>query len=155
MSLFNATTSLIFSITNLGLQSSAVRDIAKEKGAKNYIGVSQIIKAINRWLLATGLCGAIIMIVLSPWLSQWLFESNQYVSAFILLSSVVFLTGIYNGNYAILQGMRKLSLMAKANVVGSISGFICSVPLLFLSRKWDCMGNDFDSIIHNNYKFLL
>lgn len=135
MSLFNATTSLIFSITNLGLQSSAVRDIAKEKGAKNYIGVSQIIKAINRWLLATGLCGAIIMIVLSPWLSQWLFDSNQYISAFILLSCVVFLTGIYNGNYAVLQGMRKLSLMAKANVVGSISGFICSAPLYYFFRE--------------------
>ena len=35
MSLFNSATSLIYSITNLGLQDSAVRDIAYAKGQNN------------------------------------------------------------------------------------------------------------------------
>ena len=86
MSLFNSATSLIYSITNLGLQDSAVRDIAYAKGQNNLSSVARTVKAINRWIWATGLFGALVTIVLAPWLSQWLFESNKYVLSFVLLS---------------------------------------------------------------------
>ena len=86
MSLFNSTTTLISSITNLGLQSSAVRDIAIAHGTNDTYKVSQIVKAINRWVWATGLVGAFLTIALSPWLSQWVFENDSYTISFILLS---------------------------------------------------------------------
>jgi O-antigen/teichoic acid export membrane protein len=106
MSLFNAAISLISSISNLGLQNSAVRDIASAQGQNNPTLVSKIIKSINQWVWATGLFGAIITIILSPWLSKLLFESDKYTISFILLSSVVLLTAIFNGHYAVLQGTR-------------------------------------------------
>lgn len=135
MSLFNAAISLIYSISNLGLQNSAVRDIASAQGQNNITLVSKIIKSINRWVWTTGLFGAIITIVLSPWLSKLLFESNKYTISFILLSSVVLLTAIFNANYAILQGTRQLRLMAKANIFGALAGFICSVPMFYFFRE--------------------
>lgn len=135
MSLFGAVTGLIFSITNLGLQSSAVRDIAQAQAKNNITLVSNIVKAINRWVFSTGLAGALITIVLSPLLSQWLFDSNKYIVSFIMLSSVVFLSSIYNGHYAILQGTRQLKLMAKANVFGALAGFVFSVPIFYFWGK--------------------
>ncbi len=135
MSLFNATTNLIASITNLGLQSSAVRDIASAHGNKDINLVSKIVKAINRWVIGTGLLGALIMIILSPWLSEWVFKCNQYTLSFIFLSSVVLLTGIYNEYYAILQGTRHLKLLAKANIFSAIAGFSCSVPMYYFFRE--------------------
>ena len=140
LSLFSTSTNLIFSISNLGLQSSAVRDIAEAQGQNDRTIVSKIIKAINRWVYATGLVGAIITISLSPWLSQWLFESNKYTISFILLSSVVFLSSIYNGNYATLQGTRNLKLMAQANIFGAIAGFVCSVPMFYFFGKDGILG---------------
>lgn len=134
MSLFNAVTNLVFSISNLGLQESAVRDIAHAKGSGDENKAAATIKAINRWVIATGFLGALITIALSPWLSEWLFESDGYVVAFILLSCVVFLTGIYSANYATLQGTRNLKLMAKANVFGAIAGFLCSLPMFYFFR---------------------
>ena len=134
MSLFNAATSLIFSISNLGLQESAVRDIAYAKGSGDENRVAGTIKAINRWVIATGFLGAVVTIALSPWLSEWIFESDAYVTAFILLSCVVFLMGIYSANYATLQGTRNLKLMAQANVFGAISGFLCSLPMFYFFR---------------------
>ena len=134
MSLFNSATSLIYSITNLGLQDSAVRDIAYAKGQNNLSSVARTVKAINRWIWATGLFGALVTIVLAPWLSQWLFESNKYVLSFVLLSCVVLLSGIYNGNYATLQGTRNLRLMAKANIFGAVTGFLCSLPMFYFFR---------------------
>ena len=135
MSLFGAAINLISSVTNLGLQSSAVRDIAnaKVKNDTNYL--SRIIKAIYRWVIATGLVGAILTVFLSYWLSLWLFESDKYMVSFILLSLVVFLTGIYNAHYAVLQGMRELQLMAKANVYGSIWGFVLSLPMFYFFKE--------------------
>jgi len=135
LSLFGAATNLIFSISNLGIQSSAVRDIANAQSANDDLLVSKIVKAVNRWVLATGLGGAIITIAISPWLSEWLFKSNKYLLSFIFLSSFILLTGIYNGHYAILQGIRKLKFMAKANVFGAIAGFVCSVPMFYFFRE--------------------
>lgn len=135
MSLFGAATGLIFAITNLGLQSSAVRDIADAQGKNDTTLVSKIVKAIYRWVYATGFAGALITIILSPWLSKWLFKSSEYTVSFIFLSGVVLLTGIYNGHYATLQGTRQLKLLAKANVFGAIAGFVCSVPLFYFFGK--------------------
>lgn len=135
LSLFNSTTSLISYITNLGLQSSAVRDIANADGKNNIELVSAIVKAINRIVLYTGLVGAFITLALSPLLSKWLFESNKYTISFVLLSSVVFLTGITSGNYAILQGTRKLKLLAIANIYGAVAGFLCSLPMFYFFRE--------------------
>tara|TARA_B110001469_G_scaffold127101_1_gene146702 strand:- start:13645 stop:15117 length:1473 start_codon:yes stop_codon:yes gene_type:complete len=135
MSLFNAVISLISSISNLGLQNSAVRDIASAQGQNDTTLVSKIIKSINRWVWATGLFGAIITIILSPWLSKLLFESDKYTISFILLSSVVLLTAIFNGHYAVLQGTRQLRLMAKANIFGALAGFISSVPMFYFFRE--------------------
>jgi O-antigen/teichoic acid export membrane protein len=135
MSLFAAATNLIFSVSNLGLQSSAVRDIANVAGDKDQSLISKIVKAINRWVFVTGFLGALITVVLSPWLSQWLFKSDKYTVSFILLSSFVLLTGMYNGHYAILQGTRRLKLMAQANIFGAVAGFLCSVPMFYFFRN--------------------
>lgn len=131
MSLFNSAVSLISSVTNLGLQESAVRDIAYAKGQGDERTVAATVKAINRWVLATGLLGALITVALSPWLSRWVFKSDAYIISFILLSSVVLLTGIYSGQYATLQGTRHLALMAKANIFGAVAGFLCSLPMFY------------------------
>lgn len=135
MGLFVTAIGLIFAITNLGLQNSAVRYIADAQGKNDPSLVSQIVKAIYRWVIVTGFAGALITIILSPLLSRWLFQSSEYTISFILLSSVVFLMGIYNGHYATLQGTRHLKLLAKANVFGAISGFVCSVPFFYFFGK--------------------
>lgn len=135
MSLFNAAINLISAITNLGLQSSAVRDIAVANGENDATKLANIVKAIRRWVWGTGLIGASITIALSPWLSEWLFESNEYVGSFIFLSSTVLLIGLYSNHYALLQGTRRLKLMASANVYGSIAGFVCSVPMFYFFRE--------------------
>lgn len=134
LGLFNTTISLIYSITNLGLQQSAVRDIAHAIGVQEGNRVAYTIKAINRWVLATGFFGALLAVALAPWLSEWVFGSDKYTISFILLSVVVLLMGIYNGNYAALQGTRNLKLMAKANIFGAGAGFLCSLPIFYFLR---------------------
>tara|TARA_B110000259_G_C13993203_1_gene393373 strand:- start:315 stop:1778 length:1464 start_codon:yes stop_codon:yes gene_type:complete len=133
--LFTTATNLISSITNLGLQSSAVREIAFANGKNDEKLLSKTIKAINRWVLVTGIIGALLTIFLSSLISQWLFESSLYVVSIILLSSVVLLTGIWNQQQSILQGTRNLKLLVRAGIFGSVASFACSVPLLYFFRE--------------------
>ena len=43
--------------------------------------------------------------------------------------------GLFNQNYAVLQGLRKLRLMARANIFGALAGFVCSVPVFYFFRE--------------------
>lgn len=135
MGLFNSSISLISSITNLGLQSSAVREIATVSAENDILKFSRLIKAISRWVWFTGLFGALVTICLSPWLSRLIFNSDKFVISFALLSVVVLLTGLYSNHYALLQGTRKLKFMALANVYGALIGFLCSVPMFYFFRE--------------------
>lgn len=135
MGLFNSSINLISSITNLGLQSSAVREIATVNAENDILKFSRLIKAISRWVWLTGLFGALITICLSPWLSRLIFNSDKFVISFILLAIVVLLTGLYSNHYALLQGTRKLKSMALANVYGALIGFLCSVPMFYFFRE--------------------
>ena len=133
--LFNTAINLISSITNLGLQSSAVREIAFAAGKNDEQLLSKTIKAINRWVLVTGIIGALLTIFLSSLISQWLFDSSIYVVSIILLSSVVLLNGIWNQQQSILQGTRNLKLLVKAGIFGSVASFACSIPLFYFFRE--------------------
>ena len=135
MSLFFTATNLISSITNLGLQSSAVREIASAHGQNDEEFLSKTVKAINRWVLVMGIIGAFLTIIFSSLISRWLFDNNAYVISIILLSSVVLLTGIWNQQQCILQGTRNLILLVRAGVFGSLASFLCSVPIFYFFRE--------------------
>lgn len=135
ISIYNTVVSLVSTVTNLGLHGSAVRDIAAANASGDGKRLAAVIKATIRWVVATGVLGGLVVVALSPVLSRLLFKSNEYVLPLALLSSVVFLTGLYNQHYAILQGTRRIRLMAKANVFGSVAGFVCSVPCFYFFRE--------------------
>ncbi|EKD32418.1 MAG: Polysaccharide biosynthesis protein [uncultured bacterium] len=133
--LFTTATNLIGSIVNLGLQNSAVREIASAHGQNDKELLSKTVKAINRWVLVTGIIGALLTIIFSSLISRWLFDNNAYVVSIILLSSVVLLTGIWNQQQSILQGTRNLKLLVSAGVFGSLASFLCSVPIFYFFRE--------------------
>lgn len=132
ISIFNSTITLISSITNLGLQTSAVRDIASASGDSSLI--EEKVSITNKLAIITSALGCIITICLAPFLSQWFFKNHDYTIAFVLLSSVVLFTGLYNQCYAILQGVRKLTYMAISSILGALIGLIVSIPLFYYLR---------------------
>lgn len=136
MSLFNSVITLIFSISNLGLASSAVRDISKANQIDDGgIQLSKTIKSINKCVILTGLIGCFLTISFSSLLSWFTFGSSCYTNSFIVLSVVIFINGIYGAHYAVLQGVRRLPLMAKARIIGSFIGTSVTLPLFCFYRE--------------------
>jgi O-antigen/teichoic acid export membrane protein len=129
--LFISTLGMIGSLTNLGLNSSAILSISKASAVNDQTLISRSIINLRRWVSFTGALGAIITLILASKLSQWVFGNDEYKLAFIWLSVTLFFQSLSSGQSALLQGMRKLKQLAKVSVIGSSFGLFISLSLFY------------------------
>jgi O-antigen/teichoic acid export membrane protein len=129
--LLNSTIGLIRGATNFGLGISAVKNIAAANSTGNEIRIAIVAKVLQRLVWITGLLGTLTTLVLSPWLSQLTFGNKEYTLAFIWISITLLFTQLSSGQLVILQGIRKLQYLAKANLSGSVLGLLITVPLYY------------------------
>lgn len=131
LGMLNSTLDVVKAITGLGLSSSAVKEVSQAAGTGDIVTISHILKTLRRWLYLTGALGSVVTLALASYLSQWTFGSEDYTWSFVWLSGVLFLSALSSGQIAALQGMRKISYMAKSGMIGSLIGLLLSVPLFF------------------------
>lgn len=129
--LLNSTTGLIGALTNFGLGTSAVKDVAAASESGNEYRVAVVVKVMRRLVWITGLVGALFTLILSPWLSKITFGTHEYTTAFIWIAITLLFQQISSGQLVILQGLRKLNYLAKANLAGSMIGLLISVPIYY------------------------
>lgn len=130
--LFTSTTGMIISLTSLGISFSAVRTISQSFANNNINLQSRTIITLRRWVYLTGITGTFLTLILASNLSRWVFGTEEYKWAFIFLSIIILFQSINGSQQAILQGLRKLKQLAKANVLGSFFGLCISIPLYYI-----------------------
>ena len=126
---YQATVQLIGTIAGLGLQSSAVRDIAQavSKGDQEHIG--RTVLTLRRMCWLTGGVGTLAVALLSNTLSQMTFNSPDYAQEIALVGLTILFANLQGGQMALIQGMRRIGDLAKLNVIGVASGSVISVGL--------------------------
>ncbi len=129
-----STTTFISSITNFGLGTSAIKNVSSAAASDDDSQVSKVVNVVRRLVWVTGLLGMIITAILSPWLSKITFGSSKYTYAFIWISVTLLLNQIFSGQMVVLQGLRKLKYLAKANVIGLLIGLLITVPVYYFWR---------------------
>lgn len=132
MGLLTSTTGIIGSLTNFGLGTSAVKDIAAAFGTNDEKKIGIVVTVMRRMVWMTGLLGLVATALLSPWLSRLTFGNQNYTLAFIWLSVTLLLNQLSSGQLVLLQGMRKLKHLAKANLSGSFIGLFVTLPLYYI-----------------------
>jgi len=132
--LLTSTTHLIGSLTNMGLKSSAVRNIAAANSSGDPIKIGTVITVFRRLVWLTGILGTLVTLILAPWLSEITFGNKEYTLAFIWISITLLITQINAGQLAVLQGLRRLQFLAKANLAGTSLSLIVSIPLYYFFR---------------------
>ena len=132
LGLYQSAEQLLKSITSMGLQSSAVRDISEANSSGDENKVALKIAVLKRLILFTGLLGMVSMIVLSPFLSKVSFGSYNYILPFVLFSVCLLLDQICNGQKIILQGLRQLNKLAIVTAIGSTVGLLVCIPIYCL-----------------------
>lgn len=130
--LLSATVGLVSSCTNFGIGTSAVRDISEANGTGDTRRIALVIGVFRKLVWMTGLLGAVLCLVLSPYLSLLTFGNKDYTLGFAVLSCTLLFAQITSGQTTLLQGMRKYAYMAKSNILGNTIGLFTTVPLYFL-----------------------
>lgn len=131
ISQFNTSINLLKTGGGLGISQSVVRDISEANACGDNVRFSRTISLTNRIIRYTGLLGVVLTVVLSPWLSEWVFGSDKFSLAFVGLSLAVGVNILIEGQLAILKGMRQLKALAKASMFGAIFGLIFAVPFYY------------------------
>ena len=135
--LLQSTIDFIGGLTNFGLKTSAVKNVAIANSTGDESKIAKTIAVLRRLVWATGLLGVIVTVVLSGWLSQITFGNKDYTLAFVWLSITLLFNQLSSGQLVVLQGMRKLKALAKAGLAGAVLGLILTVPVYYV---WGVKG---------------
>ncbi len=132
--LLNSTINIISGITGLGIETSAVKHISGSYQNDDLNSVSANVTIVKKLALLTGIFGALLTIFLSEWLSQLTFGNSAHTFSFVFLSITLLFKQLSTGELVVLQGLRKMKLLAKANFYGNLFGLLFSIPLYYYYR---------------------
>lgn len=129
--LYQSVLELLKSFTSLGITQSGVRDVSEANESGDFSRISETVSVVKRLVWVTGMSGTIVVILLSPFLSSTTFGDKSYVLPLIVLSITLLIDQISNGQKVLLQGLRRLTNLAKATAIGATLGLLVSIPLYY------------------------
>jgi antigen flippase len=124
---FTAVQGLIGTLAGLGIHSSAVREIAVAVGRNDESAIGRAVVILRRISWLTGLAGMAATILLAPLLSQLTFGHRDYALDIAALGVVILFGNLCGGQMALIQGMRRIGDMARANIIGSMFGTVAAI----------------------------
>lgn len=128
-SLLVSSTASIQQVGTLGLNQALVKEVASEKDDTEKF--PHILAVCRRLILLTSLLGLLLCLLLSPLLSLWSFGNWLYALSFVFLSLAVAMGIASSGLSSILQGLGHVNRLARATLVGGITGLTVGVPLYY------------------------
>ena len=133
--LYGSIANLAQSVGGLGINSSGVRQIAEAVGSGDADRIARTTIVLRRISVLLGLLGALLLVAFSRQVSTLTFGDSKHAGAVALLSVAVCLTLISGGQGALIQGMRRISDLAKVNVLGAMFGTVITIPLVYFLRQ--------------------
>jgi O-antigen/teichoic acid export membrane protein len=131
ISLFNSTLNLVSSSTNLGITSSAVREISGDFDRQDSDRIENTVKIVRSWSFLTALVGMLLCMAFSQILNDITFTWGDHTLHFVLLSPIIAMLAVTGGETAILKGLRKLRQLAKIQVYAALITLVTTVPIYY------------------------
>lgn len=123
---------MLRSAAGLGIDTAGVKDVAEVDSLNNENLLYRTIRRYNLWFKATALMGLFLCIIFCYPISVWAFGDSQYTFQIACLSVCVFFAILTTGRSTLLQGMRRISYLAKSNIAASIISLIVALPFYFI-----------------------
>ncbi|SMC43603.1 polysaccharide transporter, PST family [Desulfocicer vacuolatum DSM 3385] len=116
-------------LAGLGINQSGVRDVAVSSGSEDEEAVARTVSILRRMCWLTGLVGAVVLAALAVPVSQLTFGNSDHAVSLMLLSMVVLVTTIAQGQMAVIQGLRRITDLVRVQILGSTAGAVISIGL--------------------------
>jgi O-antigen/teichoic acid export membrane protein len=134
ITLLNSAINVLSGISGLGIETSGIKHIASNYKNNDLSSVAKIAAIVKKLAVFTGILGCLLTIFLSTWLSQLTFGNSNHSFSFIFISVTLLFKQLMVGELVILQGLRRMRLLAKANFYGNLYGLVFSIPLYYYYR---------------------
>ncbi len=132
IALYNRTVQLFCDFTGLSLSLSAVRRMSDAYSNEDEESVRHCVKVVRSIALLTGFTGMMLMLLLSPFVSQLTFEDGDYTLRLALLSPVVLFVAVAGGELAVLRGVKQPGKIALYTLWTACSAVLATIPLYYL-----------------------
>jgi O-antigen/teichoic acid export membrane protein len=129
--IFLSTLTLIKAITTLGINESAVKDIAKANGSGDNKKIAKIYSVFKFWVYLTGFLGILTLLLFAPFISQYAFKSEQHSFDFQILSLSIVFGALSGGIGTYLRGIQQIQALAASNAIGAISSLLFTIPFYY------------------------
>jgi antigen flippase len=133
--LYTSIITLTQSIAGMGVNISGVRQIAEADGSGHRDRIAKTTIILRRTSMVLGLMGATLLVLFSKQISLATFGDATRRVAVCVISLAVLFQLVSAGQGALIQGMRRISDLAKMNVIGSFAGLVISIPVIYLLRE--------------------
>lgn len=127
MASFGAIQGLIGTLAGLGIQTSAVREVAAAVGQGDEQAIGRAVLTLRRICWLTGLAGMGAMMALSPFIGQLTFGNDAHTLDIAALGLVILFGNLAGGQLALIQGMRRIGDLARANIYGAIGATLAAI----------------------------
>jgi O-antigen/teichoic acid export membrane protein len=132
MGVYGTIVDLTASVAGLGIGSSGVRQIAEAAASGDNERIAQTVAVLRRTVIFTGLLGLTLTIAFARPLSTLTFGNEDHANAILFLSVAVLFRILAAGQGAVIQGMRRISDLAKLNIIGAAIGAVIAIVLVYL-----------------------
>ncbi len=131
LGLYGSISDLTRTVAGMGVNTSGVRQIAEAVGSGDAHRVARTVITLRRVAFYSGALGALLLLILSKPVSWLTFGDYQHVGSVALLSLAVFFADVSAGQSALVQGMRRISDLARMSVFGAFYGTLFSIPIVY------------------------
>ena len=133
-SLYGYVNDLTRGIAGMGINSSGVRQIAEAAGTGDAQRLARTATTLRRVAFCSGAMGALLLLALSKPVSWLTFKDYRHTGSVALLALAVFFGDVSQGQAALVQGMRRISDLARMSVLGAFYGTLFSIPIVYFFR---------------------
>ncbi|WP_100616252.1 oligosaccharide flippase family protein [Confluentibacter citreus] len=130
--ILTSTLNIILTLTRCGLDISAVKEIASVNNNPEKDKLPKIVTATIQFTWITGIIAAMIVLIMSPWLSLIAFGNKNYSLFFVIISIAILFNQLTIGNLAVLQGLKSLKELAKITVLASFFSLMPTTIIYYL-----------------------
>lgn len=135
MGLYTAIADVSRSVAEMGINQSGVRQIAESaaKGGMERAAVTAYV--LRRATVLLGFFGAVLLFIFAEQAAELSFGDDKHAASVRLLSGVVLLRLVSDGQSALLQGLRRIGDLAKVGVLGNVYGTVALIAIIYFSGE--------------------
>jgi PST family polysaccharide transporter len=130
--LYNSICDLTRTVAGMGINNSGVRQIAEAVASGDAKHVTRTVITLRRVALYSGALGALLLLAFCQPVARLTFGDDRHTLAVALLALAAFFGDVSAGQGALVQGMRRISDLARMNVLGALYGTVFSILIVYI-----------------------